>query len=129
MSAGNRTPPAKPSKPYRDFPLFPHATRWSAKKVRGQVVCFDRQADRDGALAKYLEQKDSLHAGRKAREVSEGVTVKERCNRFLDAELHKVQSGELIARSWQDYRDACDLVVAEFRSNPGRFDSNSDSDV
>jgi hypothetical protein len=36
-------------------------------------------------LAKYNEQKEALHAGRKPRENAEGVTVKELCNLFLAA--------------------------------------------
>jgi hypothetical protein len=40
--------------------------------------------DPDGALAKYLAERDALHAGRKPREVSEGVTVKELCDAYLN---------------------------------------------
>ncbi len=108
---------AKPNKPYPDFPLFPHATgRW-AKKIRGQIHYFGRWSDPDGALGKYLEQKDALHAGRKPREASDGTTIKELCNQFLNAKRAFVESGELTNRSWQDYKAACDIIIAHFRKN------------
>jgi integrase len=106
--------PPKPSKPYHEFPLFPHATgRW-AKKIRGQMHYFGPWDDPDAALKKYLDQKDALHAGRKPREATEGVTVKELCNQFLNAKRALVDSGELTNRSWQDYKAACDLIVSRF---------------
>jgi hypothetical protein len=75
----------KPSKPYPEFPLFPHATgRW-AKKIRGKLHYFGPWSDPDGALNKYLAKKDALHADRKPREAAEGTTIKELCNRFLNA--------------------------------------------
>jgi integrase len=118
MSVAHRTARIKPSKPYPEFPLFPHATgRW-AKKIRGTFVYFGPWDDPDGALEKYLKEKDALHAGRKPREqVSTGVTVKEVCNRFLNAKLGLVKSGELTNRSWEDYKTACDLIVSFFRKD------------
>src|SRR5207248_7846690 len=102
----------KPKKPYPDFPLFPHATKRWAKKIRGKMHYFGPWDDPDGALKKYLEQKDALHAGRKPREVSAGVTVKELCNTFLNAKNDLVDSGELTLRSWRDYKAAADLIVS-----------------
>jgi integrase len=117
MSENHRTAPAptvKPAKPSPDFPLFPHATRRWAKKIRGQLHYFGPWDDPDGALKRYLEQKDALHAGRKPREETEGATVKRMCNRFLVAKLALVESGELTKRSWDDYKAACDLIVSHF---------------
>lgn len=104
----------KPSKPYPDFPLFPHATKRWAKKIRGKMHYFGPWSDPDGALAKYLEQKDALHAGKKPREATDGITVKEMCNKFLNAKQALVDSGELALLTWVDYKTTCDEIVAAF---------------
>jgi integrase len=118
--------PGKPAKPYPDFPLFPHATKRWAKKIRGKLHYFGPWADPDGALTKYLEQKDALHAGRKPRESTEGTTVKDLANAFLNAKQALVESGELRKRSWQDYKDASALLVSHF--GKGRAVTDLDPD-
>jgi integrase len=105
---------AKPDKPSPDFPLFPHAAGVWAKKIRGKMHYFGPWSDPDGALKGYLDQKDALYAGRKPREESEGTTVKELANAFLHAKQGLVDSGELLARTWTDYKSACDLIVRRF---------------
>src|SRR6516225_3975765 len=82
----DQSPAGKPAKPYPDFPLFPHATKRWAMKIRGQLHYFGPCDDPDGAVAKYLEQKDDLHAGRKPRPEAEAVRVKDVANAFL---IHK----------------------------------------
>jgi len=42
--------PAKPSKPYPEFPLTAHPAGYWCKKIRGTIYYFDRWDDPDGAL-------------------------------------------------------------------------------
>lgn len=106
--------PAKPSKPYPDFPLTAHPAGYWCKKIRGKLHYFGPWADPDAALAKYQQQAESLHAGRKPRENSGGTTVKEMCNKFLSDKAASRDSGELAPRTWQDYKAACDIIVSQF---------------
>src|SRR5579871_501098 len=103
--------PSKPSKPYPDFPLFPHATgRW-AKKIRGKLHYFGPWADPDGALQKYLEQADALHAGRTPRPDPEALRVKDVANAYLNAKKEALDAGELSPRTWADYRSIMEMMV------------------
>jgi integrase len=106
--------PVKPDKPYPEFPLFPHATRRWAKKIRGQLHYFGPWDDPDGALARYNEQKDDLHAGRKPRADPGALTVRDLANAFLTQKKALVDVGELSALTWGDYKSACDEIVAAF---------------
>src|SRR5262245_32027472 len=90
----------KPAKPYPEFPLTAHPPGYWCKKIRGQLHYFGPWDDPDGALTKYLDQKDALHAGRKPRADAEGLTVKDLANAFLNAKQALVDSGELLARTW-----------------------------
>lgn len=101
----------KPQKPYAEFPLFPHATKRWAKKIRGKMHYFGPWDDPDGALAKYNAEKDALHEGRKPREVSEGVTIKVLCNAYLNHKQDKLDAGELSPRTFTGYRDTAELLI------------------
>ncbi len=103
-----------PSKPYPEFPLFAHATgRW-AKKIRGKLYYFGPWDDPDGALDSYDSKKEALYAGRKPRAAAGTLTIKELVNEFLATKEGAVDAGELTHRSYQDYKDACDLLKAHF---------------
>jgi integrase len=117
MSEANSTPAYprnKPAKPYPDFPLFPHAVGQWCKKIRGRFVYFGPWDNPGAALAKYMEQKDALHAGRVPRPNSDSLTVKEAVNVFLEEKDHRVASGELSQRTWDEYKEACDTIIAGF---------------
>ena len=73
-----------------------------------------------------MAEKDALHAGRKPREATDGIMVKELCNRFLNAKRALVESGELTNRSWEDYKAVCDLLVPHF--GKGRLVNDLDPD-
>src|ERR1700745_2939012 len=106
--------PTKPAKPYPEFPLTAHPAGYWCKKIRGKIHYFGPWEDPDGALAKYLEQKDALHAGRKPRESSAGAAVHALVHRFLHQKKALVTGGELSPRTWADYKEACDAIVAAF---------------
>src|SRR5215831_11150755 len=67
MTKSHSTAPADPGKPYPEFPLTAHPAGYWCKKIRGKIHYFGPWDDPDGALAKYPEQKDALHAGRTPR--------------------------------------------------------------
>src|SRR4051794_14472847 len=87
--------PVKPAKPYPEYPLFPHAAGVWAKKIRGKMHYFGAWSDPNAALNKYLAEKDALHAGRKPRPDTEGFTVKDAANTFLNHKRSLLDAGEL----------------------------------
>jgi len=104
----------KPAKPYPDFPLFPHATRRWAKKIRGKHFYFGPWEDPDGALQQYLNQKDDLYAGRVPRVAGDGLTLRDLCNAFLRSKRLRVDSGDLNERTFRDYLKSCERLIEAF---------------
>ena len=114
VKSTRKSRPNKPAKPYPDFPLFPHATKRWAKKIRGRLVYFGKWDDPDGALEKYLAQKDDLYAGRTPREEKEGFTIADLCDHFLNWKDQLVRSGELSPRTRLDCEFTTDLIIDHF---------------
>jgi integrase len=107
-------PRARPAKPYPEFPLRAHATGYWCKKIRGRLHYFGRWDDPDGALAKYNEQKDDLHAGRTPRPAHDALIIGDVVNAFLNEKKARVETGELGQRTWDEYKVACDMIVTAF---------------
>lgn len=104
-------------KPSQAFPLYRHKLGYWAKKVKGRCRYFGRIAgDETGqqALARWLEQKDDLLAGREPRpKQPEGVTVRDLCNRFLSAKEQMRDDGELNSRTFATYHGACRVLCED----------------
>ena len=107
----NSTTLTKPAKPYPEFPLFPHATKRWAKKIRGKFVYFGPWDDPDAALQKYLDQRDDLHAGRTPRSTGDGLTIAGLCNQFLNAKAAMMKNGELAEITFRNYHRSCRRII------------------
>ncbi|MDA0240699.1 MAG: tyrosine-type recombinase/integrase [Proteobacteria bacterium] len=121
-SAVHRKPTVKkPKKPYPTFPLFPHATKRWAKKIRQKLHYFGPWGDPNGSLEKYLAVKDRLHAGLPVTDEGEsdkpsedGLTINELCANFLRFKKGRIATGELSERTFSDYRKICKTLEAFF---------------
>ena len=125
---GRRKTVARPKKPYKDFPLSPHASGKWQKKIRGTVFYFGNWARRENgklvrvagdgwqeALALYKAQADDLHAGRTPRPASgDELTVKALSDQFLTAKQRKVDAGELSSRTFAEYVEFCQRMADAF---------------
>lgn len=109
----------KPAKPFADFPLFAHATRRWAKKIKGKLVYFGPWDDPDGALAKFLDERDAWYAGLNPRKNGrpDGLTVRDLCNRFLTSKSRLLDSGDLVEVTFRLHRETCARLVAYFGAN------------
>lgn len=109
-----KSPSNKPRKPYDGFPLFAHATKRWAKKIRGKLHYFGPWNDPDAALKKYLEQRDDLHAGRRPRNETNDPTIRDLCNRYLTSKTHLLETKEITKRTFQGYHSTCSKIIDAF---------------
>ena len=115
----------KPKKPHKDFPLMAHNNGQWAKKIRQKLHYFGPWEDPNGALQRYLDQKDDLLAGRTPASPDD-LTVRDLVNRFLTAKSGLVDTGEMTKRHWNNYHDTCETIVGVF--GRGRSVENLRSD-
>jgi hypothetical protein len=78
------------------------------------MVYFGKWDDPDGALRKYLEEKDDLHAGRTPRDDRVAMTVRGLTGRFLTTKLRMMEVDELSPRSFDEYTATCRLIERAF---------------
>ena len=107
-----------------DFPLFPlgdpdqpERLRW-CKKVRKKLEYFGKvETDPKGqrAIEEWLRVKDALIAGRpRPSSDSDGVTLKELCNKFLASKRINVTLGKLSPRTFVEYSRTTNLLIESF---------------
>jgi integrase len=121
-------------KPWPDFPLTAHPRRGWIKKIRGKQMGFGPLNDPYGAherYQEYLAEQDAAIAGsakptpervdgveRENFAASglhpEGLTVRHIANAFVNHHKHRVEAGELQARSFADYMRATEIMVRCF---------------
>src|SRR4029079_17790817 len=97
----------KPRKPHPDFPLFPHATKRWAKKVRGTFHFFGPWRDPEGALEEWLRVKDYLLArrGPPHKNAEGAITVEFVVNAFLTEKEKLRNNGEIRPRTFKELKD------------------------
>jgi integrase len=102
------------AKPYSGFPLTAHPTgRW-CKKIRGKLHYFGKLDSPEAALERFNREWPYLKDGRTPPPIDtgdDGCTVRLLCNAFLTSKKTKVDTGELSARSFQDYYRTCELLI------------------
>lgn len=121
-----KQPACKPSKPYPDFPLYPHNSKRWAKKIRGRTHFFGRwrdgwkdkpeeyQADWQAAYARYQHEMPYLLRGKTPPPMhSTALTVGNMVNAMLEQKDAEVDSGELAKRTWLDYKRTGATLIAE----------------
>ena len=100
------TSTAKPSKPYPDFPLYPHDTKRWAKKIKGRTHYFGPWDNWQAALERFQYENDYLQLGKTPppRDAT-ALTVGDMVNGMLEHKEALVRSGELAKRTWLNYQN------------------------
>ncbi len=107
--------PAKPDKPYPEFPLYSHNSKRWAKKIRGRTHFFGKWDDWQGALERYQYEVNYLQQGRTPPPRDQmALTVGDLVNHMLEHRETKVASGEMAARTYADYKATGKLLIEAF---------------
>lgn len=104
---------AKPPKPYREFPMYAHASKRWAAKIGGVTRYFGHWRDWEAALERYQYEVHFYKVGRTPppRDVK-ALTVGDMVNKYLEHAENRVHSSELAPRTWLDSKRAGVLLVS-----------------
>ncbi len=111
----------KPSKPRRDFPLFPASNgQWcrkfylGGKRVPKYFGSWRDDPKGERAVKDFLARKDAIHAGLdnlRPEVVSDTITVVELCRQFMAAKHADLLAGDLADETFNDYRYELQLLA------------------
>ncbi len=109
----------RPAKPHADFPLFPHRSGQWCKKIKGKPRYFGSwRTDPDGveALKAYTRDLPYLLRGETppAIDVSNGCTIEQLCNEFMESKAAAVEDGDLSPRTLADYHQIVTAIAKHF---------------
>lgn len=104
----------KPSKPRKDFPLFPHDSGQWAKKVKGKLHYFGTWDDPVAAEAAWERDKLAILEGRDPNRATPGDSIGWLCDAFMESKNLQLERGELSKRAFNDYWAACKAVAKHF---------------
>lgn len=108
----------KLEKPYKDFPLTPHPKGYWVRKVKGkQYRIGPRWATPEEALKEWNRVKEDLLAGEDPLPDPHALRLRDAMNFFLSDRLKRVKAGEIVQRSYEDYKRECKVVVSTLGAN------------
>ena len=94
MTIANSTK-RKPSKPYPEFPLFPHNNGQWCRKIRGKLYSFGKWDNPTAALQRHNNEYPFLKEGITPPDSFEGWRVGDLVNEFLSVQEDRLRLGEI----------------------------------
>lgn len=109
----------KPDKPYKEFPLYAHASGQWIKRIKGKIWYFGVWSDPDGAIEKYKREIDDIMAGRDPRRMAistpdDSIQLVDLVNTFLTSKRNMVNAGRLSNKMFSQYHAACKVMIEHF---------------
>lgn len=109
----------RPAKPHPDFPLFAHQSGQWCKKIKGKPRYFGSwRTDLAGvaALEAYTRDLPYLLRGEipPAIDISNGCTIEQLCNEFMESKAAAVKDGDLSPRTLHDYHTTVKAIAKHF---------------